>query len=378
MSVLVLSAADTWMLTTTLQGRAEMVEHIVENETILMWAYGSERVKQIKCEKVPLDLLEPDVAAPSDGDRCREGLLAVVDKYQRKELLQSQSMAWRLAEIKWQMFAEQSFTERRTNYLLILVIFFLRTLAPWWIFPSLLQWFPWLLQSQYLIAGHIVDFALLAFTAGRKAFTECNECQRRADYFHVGGARRIENVGSFAACVCCILWKCIHFAYYSVFLPSLQTEPSESLDGIVSIVLLVVQILGVISLWSYSLFFVLGFQSTGTLVIMFWEMCTRDILKFSAVYVLVVACFAHALFLLHQGQMPLMGLIMSLAHGENEENAVQAGSAAPLIQGVGLFAHLLLVVVMANTLVAMMNNTCNRIEEESLVSPRGKVVVGPT
>lgn len=369
-------------------GRAQMVQHIVEDETVLLWAYGLEKGKQIKCEKVPLDLLEP--RGPHDELNQGATLLAVLDRYGRKELLSEGSIAWRLAETKWHMFAEEQFDNRFRWYFVIICLHLFSTLF-WPMFrettPALgLKWqsvgptkpatgheldsrqlrealgrkteFTQLEWDGFGISnlrldhfvkweegyskpaateqrngnetwwgfGGVVATALyglailidviLFFLALYKLVHERREQIRRKDYWKVGGARKIENVGSFSGCLIHVLGCfldyfcsiCARFLFGPYFCPDVSVRTLYKIPS-------------TFCLYSYSLFFILGHEKTGVLVVMFWNLFIEDVWNFVRVYVVAFLCFGISCFLLLEDRRweSLCGLLAALVTHDKGE-----------------------------------------------------------
>jgi hypothetical protein len=61
-----------------------------------------------------------------------------------------------------------------------------------------------------------------------------------------------------------------------------------------TIVLALVSIIG----WGYMFFFVMAFQLTGPFVFMIYEMLLNDVLRFCAIYMVFLAGFSQAFFVL--------------------------------------------------------------------------------
>jgi hypothetical protein len=60
------------------------------------------------------------------------------------------------------------------------------------------------------------------------------------------------------------------------------------------VVLALVSIIG----WGYMLFFIMAFQLTGPFVFMIYEMLVNDVLRFCTIYVVFLAGFSQAFFVL--------------------------------------------------------------------------------
>ena len=50
--------------------------------------------------------------------------------------------------------------------------------------------------------------------------------------------------------------------------------------------------------WGYMLFFVMAFQLTGPFVVMIYEMLFNDVLRFFIIYIVFLAGFSQAFFIL--------------------------------------------------------------------------------
>jgi hypothetical protein len=61
-----------------------------------------------------------------------------------------------------------------------------------------------------------------------------------------------------------------------------------------TIVLALVSIIG----WGYMFFFVMAFQLTGPFVFMIYEMLVNDVLRFCVIYMVFLAGFSQAFFVL--------------------------------------------------------------------------------
>jgi len=61
-----------------------------------------------------------------------------------------------------------------------------------------------------------------------------------------------------------------------------------------TIVLAIVSIIG----WGYMFFFVMAFQLTGPFVFMIYEMLVNDVLRFCVIYMVFLAGFSQAFFVL--------------------------------------------------------------------------------
>jgi hypothetical protein len=271
---------------------------------------------------VPLDLLEPRGVNDGRGANAQPQdvpgespatLLAVVDRYGRKELLSDASIAWVLAEIKWNMFARETFWYRFILHLSIIVLHFFNLYWP--VFRDL--FLPSASERGVLEEGVCLLVELVLFVlASCKLALEAKELTRRTwrRYFKVGGARLIENVGSLVGCFIYVFGLLLSwlprlpcFLDCHGFVPDFICSPEFEKTH---------KILTTISLFSYTLFFILGYQKTGPLVVMFWHMLIEDVKNFMLVYVVVFLCVGSALFLLldleDRSGDSLIGLLQAL------------------------------------------------------------------
>lgn len=144
-----------------------------------------------------------------------------------------------------------------------------------------------------------------------------------------------------------------------------------------------------VSVWVYSIFFLLGHEKLGPLVIMLWTMLNQDVMLFLWIYGILLLGFVHAIkVLLPHEHWPELGfkltkvMIDGLDQIQNISQRAEVSSEndqftlrfPPIEQG---FLHVLLLrvllvsffvianLVLFNTLVAMMNNTYDKIEKEA-------------
>ena len=405
----------------------------------LLWKYG-----EIECCLVPLKLIDPkfDRAKPDDGLLCtidkfdrwqllEDGQIAW-ELLQRKWLTYGQRDFW-CRMIRYSvLLAIFSWTTLNDSPDLHVGIRRLVTSLAWPTSPCA-TFFTRLVTSLAWPTSPCATFFTigLACVASRKLWGElCEIVVHGISIYFRGrnGARTVENYTSFFGCLSFLLsllistfndspdveiWRLISLAWptspYANFFTicltffalyklkfvlhdvSIRTvENYKSFFGCFFFLLCSLvatsRLLGAVAAfcaWFYAFFFLLGFQSCGTLIVMLSEMLLRDVARFLSVYVALLAAWTHAILMiansdqrtqhtvLHTVRYWVMTMfdadvsddVQKVVKGIRESPAV--GWHQFLFEGI-LLGYLVGINLLAiNTLVAMMSKTYERIEDSN-------------
>jgi len=170
------------------------------------------------------------------------------------------------------------------------------------------------------------------------------------NYFGVTGSGFLENVLSLTFAACILSAEVMRF---------LQDEIDHTIMALASVV-------G----WMYILFFLLAIRLTGPFVVMIWQMLFTDVVRFCSIYMVFLAAFSQAFFILYQfvgfeGFFTAVKTCFSAMLGDFDleaaaETPFQTATISLLILYVVLVTILLL-----NLLIAMMGDTYGRIIEDA-------------
>ena len=135
--------------------------------------------------------------------------------------------------------------------------------------------------------------------------------------------------------------------------------------------------------WFYVFYFLLGFQSCGTLIVMLSEMLFRDVVRFLSVYIALLAAWTHALLMIANSDQRTQHTVLHTVRywvmtmfdadvSDDVEKVVKGIRESPavgghhfLFEGI-LLGYLVGINLLAiNTLVAMMSKTYERIEDSN-------------
>ncbi len=341
----------------------------------LLWRFGS-----IECCLVPLKLIDP----PFDPTKCDDGLLFTIDKYGRWELLEDGNIAWELLQAKWLAYGRDDFWWRLVSYSVLLTIFSWTTLndSPdlhvfqecthhWrhhWnanAVPNACPTSAWATLWTIFMGGFAVW----------KLFCELCEIHVHGTqvYFLGGhGARTIENYSSLIGCTSFLLSHLLELFWFNA-----PSESDAAVEGHAPFLSRVLGVVAAFMAWGYVFFFLLGFQSSGTLVVMLSEMLSRDVTRFLSVYAIMLAAFTHGLMVLADSDHRSRNTVKQSARywvqmmlGADSDDLDEAmktdftGQEA-LFQTL-LISYLVAINVLTlNTLIAMMSKTYERVEESN-------------
>ena len=334
----------------------------------LLWKYG-----EIECCLVPLKLIDPKF----DRTKRDDGLLCTIDKFDRWQLLEDGQIAWELLQRKWLTYGQRDFWKRMIKYSVLLAIFSWSTLND---SPDLHVGIRLLVTSRAWPTSPCVTFFTIGLfiVALQKLVVELREILVHgvSIYFRGrNGARTVENYASFFGCTSFLLSLLVELV------ANTQGQSDSPIE-----VLATSRLLGAVAAfcaWFYVFFFLLGFQSCGTLIVMLSEMLYRDVARFLSVYIALLAAWTHALLMIANSDQRTQHTVLHTVRywvmtmfeadvSDDVEKVVKRIRESPAVGGHHfLFEGILLCYLVGinllaiNTLVAMMSKTYERIEDSN-------------
>ncbi|CAF0965109.1 unnamed protein product [Rotaria sordida] len=259
-------------------GLTDMFSFLLDERKIVQWRYGP-----VWCVLYPLDELE--LGFQQEGRDTPPGALELIVQNAQAELIMHPRII-DLVDRKWECFARRLFFRRFLVTLIYLFIFIITTILSQTRIETtkgkgkkmvvISVQHPDGIHQIVCIIGRLIVLAG-AILKGKSEIREMTNVGIRK-YFQATGAAFLENCLSCSFCCGIIIVNILH-------LLDIQAQ---------TIVLALVSIIG----WGYMLFFVMAFQLTGPFVFMIYEMLFHDVLRFCIIYMVFLAGFSQAFFVL--------------------------------------------------------------------------------
>eukprot|EP01063_Lacrimia_lanifica_P020832 TRINITY_DN2810_c0_g1_i1.p1 TRINITY_DN2810_c0_g1~~TRINITY_DN2810_c0_g1_i1.p1 ORF type:complete len:1540 (+),score=321.57 TRINITY_DN2810_c0_g1_i1:43-4662(+) len=379
------------------RGNVEMFAHLLEANTQVTWKYGAHSFRAVFIDEI------------ESGFSDKPSILEILVEKEHEKLLDL-PLVRNFLEKKWTKFVQRVFF-RRIFMIVVYVFFFLMSLVTeshskphaGHCLPHLEPLWPFYEREGFLekmmrfdtvmhfgderkvdftdvVQGAVTDWCLCEFNqtfvtswslfASRlsntvvllgalwKARRELGELQEGGlqAYFGVKGSMLLENVLASSFCLFIIL----------TYLFRLLGWEAENLTGAMSALLL----------WSYVLWLMLGFKTTGPFIIMIWKMLADDMIQFLVIFLTFQLGFTQAFHLvLHSEGSQEEEYTPFLAHlktsfevllGEINLDVASAQTPYPLIAYVLNVVYAVLVtILLLNLLISKMSTTYSIIEQES-------------
>lgn len=198
-------------------------------------------------------------------------------------------------------------------------------------------------------AMHWVCKVALSYLAAQKLCVELRELYMEGRRYFGRGAILFENVTS----VCFVLT--FLGAQLLQLCESALSNPVLAMSALLS--------------WVYLLWFLLGFSSTGHLVVSIWKIVTGDLVKFTQLTSIVVVGFSLAFFILttspiERGPSTFVRHVFVCFHMMT--NGFEKDSAVDVFFDALVVTYAVLVpILLINMLIAMMNDTYNKVSEKA-------------
>jgi len=353
---------------------AEMFSFLLQETKQTQWTYGP-----VSCDLYPLTELDLHLST-GEHDGAAEshaGALELIMHAGNVNLLMHPRMV-DLVSQKWNKFASRIFTQRFRIVVAYLLVFMLTTIvrqsvrhvgeremaatedakmngaddaaiaaASAHALASSPSWAAFFYRNIFFV--WLLEWMVL-FGAGWKGYNEAVEMYRSglSDYFSSSGSALLENVLSTTFCTCIFLLAMCNMIGSNVEAPLLAMA---SIAG-----------------WSYLFFFLLAFRLTGPMVVMIYQMLLNDVLRFCVIYLVFLAGFAQAFFVLFErsgfgGYVESVQTCFVAMLGDFD---VEAFSNTPYVAvSVGLLVVYVVVItiLLLNLLIAMMGDTYEKINE---------------
>lgn len=320
-------------------GKATMFSHLLDKKKQVQWSYGP-----VTCTLYELEELDTAFAATTGDSREAKGALQHIVEKEHVDLLILPRIIDMLQK-KWTRFAERNFYNKLYYTMAYLMVL---TFA--------------IILSQNDDEAHLetltnkimryVAESLVLVGALWKMSREGREMIQSGltDYFSGSGNLLLENLVSCLYCVSIII---------AAFLRFTGNYLEDAVVGMACV-------FG----WTYCLFFLLGFQLTGPLVVMMYNMLLTDFLRFTIIYAVFLMGFSQAFYVLFDeaGLMAFVDRIkmcFSSMMGDFELDQY-VNTRFPLVNVTLMIVYVVVVAIMLlNLLIAMMGDTYARISEDA-------------
>ncbi|CAF3802067.1 unnamed protein product [Rotaria sp. Silwood1] len=329
-------------------GVTDMFSFLLDERKIVQWRYGP-----ISCVLYPLDELELEFQ--QEGGDTPPGALELIVQNAQAELIMHPRII-DLVDKKWERFAGRIFFRRFFATLVYLFIFLITTILDQtrietttgkdrkMVVTSVEH--PGGIHQIVRTIGHLIVLAG-AVSKGKSEIREMINVGVRK-YFQVTGSALLENYLSSLFCCGIIIVNILHLLDMQAY----------------TIVLAFVSIIG----WGYMLFFVMAFQLTGPFVLMIYEMLFHDVLCFCIIYMVFLAGFSQAFFVLFNNN-GFGGFLVSIKQcffgmlGDFELDHYP-GTTFQYISVSLLVIYIIVVsILLLNLLIAMMGDTYGNVIE---------------
>lgn len=309
-------------------GYAGIFDHILNVTCETQWRFGP-----VTSVLLPLDEVDyiPGVAVGAIEHVIEEGHVDLLMLPLIQELLTR----------KWEVFAKDRFTWRFKVSLSLAIAFSLMVIFH---HPSSDKGFP---TIRMII--HFLCKIYVAIVTFHKLRVELREMAKEGwGFFDHKGAGFFENIVSLTFCCC--------FPASQV-LEIVDAPHSANLALTVS----------GLSCWVYLLWFLLGFSTTGHLVVMIWTILLGDMVQFACLTSIFLMAFSLAFFIsttspLERGpQIFAQNLFQCFKMITGVENDFHGGQDDASDNGLVVVYSILVTVLLLNILIAMMNDTYNKV-----------------
>ncbi|CAF1031094.1 unnamed protein product [Rotaria sordida] len=328
-------------------GLTDMFSFLLDERKIVQWRYGP-----VSCVLYPLDELELEFQ--QEGGNTPGALELIVQNAQVELIMHPRIID--LVDQKWERFARRIFFRRFLVTIVYLFIFLITTIlnqtriettkgkGKKMVITSVQ--YPGGIHQIVRIIGRLIVLAG-AVLKGKSEIREMTNVGIRK-YFQATGAAFLENCLSCSFCCGIIIVNIL-------YLLDIQAQ---------TIVLALVSIIS----WGYMLFFVMAFQLTGPFVFMIYEMFCHDVLRFCIIYMVFLAGFSQAFFVLFDNN-GFDGFLVSIKQcffgilGDFDLNHY-TGTTFQYTSVLLLVIYVVVVsILLLNLLIAMMGDTYGNVIE---------------
>ncbi|CAF0801749.1 unnamed protein product [Adineta ricciae] len=338
-------------------GHADMFSFLLEERKITQWSYGP-----VSCVLYPLDQVDlefqnddEDDDDDNDDDSKPVGALEIIVKNAHVELIMHPRLI-DLVNKKWERFARRIFFHRFLLTFTYLSIFLITTIMD----QARIETVegegdeavitniepPGMIHQGICAAGRLFVLAG-AIWKGRSEYHEMTSLGIKK-YFQTTGSGLLEN------CLSCLFCLCI----YLINIVRLFEFHAESA------LLAIAAIVG----WGYMLFFVMAFRLTGPFVVMIYEMLFNDVLRFFIIYIVFLAGFSQAFFVLFDNN-GFGGFLISVKQsflgmlGDFDLDAYSDTSFYYISVSLLVIYIIVVTILLLNLLIAMMGDTYGNVIE---------------
>ncbi|CAF0946381.1 unnamed protein product, partial [Didymodactylos carnosus] len=329
-------------------GQKEMFSFLLEERKIVQWTFGP-----VSCVLYPLDQL--DLGLPVEGKEVEIGGLELIVKHAHVDLIMHPRMI-DLIDKKWDRFAGRIFFKRFMITLSYLFVFMLTIIFEQTrtetvegegedaVITSVEY------PKNYIYLLHRIGNGFVLAGALWKGRCEVNEMIGAGlrKYLSATGSGFVENMLACAFCFCILMVNILRFFDIRANIAFLAMA---SIAG-----------------WGYMLFFVMAFRLTGPFIVMISEMLCNDVLRFCIIYMVFLAGFSQAFFVLfnfngfsgflESVKQCFLGMLGDFDIDTYAQTTFQYVSVGLLIVYVVVVTILLL-----NLLIAMMGDTYGNVIE---------------
>lgn len=328
-------------------GHCEIFEHMLTATCEVQWSYGP-----VTCMWFPLEDVDYIAGHKSGAIEhiVQEGHLDLLMLPLIQEVLTK----------KWDSFAKPLFMSRfkwalaqAFAYTLMIVFPPSIGIAPVPSMAAMDQWLQTVSGGWLILLLHVACKGFVTVKVSSKLLVELHEIAVEGldKYFDFDGAAIFENVVSLGMC-------CSFFVSQL-----LELAQSQWADVAVAFTGLLV--------WSYLLWFMLGIEGTGHLVVMVWKIVIQDISKFFCVTSIFLVAFSLASFITTTPRsdrcwssftVQLLDFFHGMMSGFDKEQERSQGS---VFMGLAVLYSILASILLLNILIAMMSDTYNKVNESA-------------
>eukprot|EP00931_Biecheleriopsis_adriatica_P038633 TRINITY_DN22101_c0_g1_i1.p1 TRINITY_DN22101_c0_g1~~TRINITY_DN22101_c0_g1_i1.p1 ORF type:complete len:507 (+),score=60.78 TRINITY_DN22101_c0_g1_i1:308-1828(+) len=313
-------------------GYADIFDHILNVTCETQWRFGP-----VTSVLLPLDEVDysPGVAVGAIEHVIQEGHVELLMLPLIQELLTR----------KWDVFAKDRFIWRFKMALSLAIAFSLMVIFH---HPSPEKEF-----TMTRTVFHFLCKVYVVLVTIHKLRVELREMAKEGvGYFEHKGAGFFENMISLTFCFCFPMSQVLEMAGAPC-----SATLALTLSGFLS--------------WVYLLWFLLGFSTTGHLVVMIWTILLNDMVQFACIMSIFLMGFSLAFFIsttspLDRGPynfaQHLFQCFKMMTNGVENDTPIHGGEDGDSgVKGLVVVYSILVTILLLNILIAMMNDTYNKV-----------------
>lgn len=338
-------------------GFKDIFQHMLRDTTTVFWTYGPVSLVVLPLEGLDyipeVDDEKQNVEGPLRRDK---GAMFQILKEGHVELLEL-PLIQQLITVKWRKYAEKEFNRR-----CFWAIAYVFTFTMMVVVDSPLHSEQWSAKDWLHFAVYWGCKLFTLFRAVKKLGVEAAEMRHQSlrEYFGGVGGQVFENIASLAFTSTYVVSQVLELSGH--YLNSVALFQLG--DGTLA--------LSAVASWIYLLWFLLGHQKTGHLVVMIWTILTGDMVIFGAVASVFLVGFSVAFFVSltekqDRGFSVFLSQLIDCYHmmtsGGFEKDAYHESGS--VLMTLFIAYSVLVTILLLNLLIAMMGNTFSKVNEQA-------------